>query len=343
MPAVQLVRHQPTPAQRLAAAPVAAPGATPRPLASACADVQVGGYCKTAIGDKDGTWKAIRPGVCVCLSWRDAPPAQRLAAAPMPSRGLPPKGQPCPWGPIDVEAQAGGGPCICWPDYMGYALLPIFAQGVAKTAGQVNPAHQCADGMLAVIYWWCSNAPLCDHEPDKIDAAWDVATMLAQHIYGGGVGEDVEGIVSDAQDLIMAQVLDKAQPGPVCFTPGGQTMNPIKVGDTVPPARLKPALPKRQAKGLSLKKAGTTVPRGLPSKPQRSKRQPRGISLKGSRKRRVPKAPRSGVCGPGMVECGQIDHGDSVEILCCQGGGSGWVHSGFCGPGSPTGHGRWAP
>lgn len=37
---------------------------------------------------------------------------------------------------------------------------------------------------------------------------------------------------------------------------------------------------------------------------------------------RAPVTPR-GVCGEGMVECGQIDHGDSIEIMCCPTGGGG--------------------
>lgn len=72
---------------------------------------------------------------------------------------------------------------LCNQDYLLAAMLPIFARGMTQYAGQmVEPKAWLKRGMRHVFDWWCSSGVGCG-EPDMIDAAADIAWMIAQHVY----------------------------------------------------------------------------------------------------------------------------------------------------------------
>lgn len=71
-----------------------------------------------------------------------------------------------------------------WDDYRAMFLMPIFASGMAKYAGIVAPPHkQAAEGMKAIITYWCDNdMPKCG-EPDMVDAVAQIAIWMADQLF----------------------------------------------------------------------------------------------------------------------------------------------------------------
>jgi hypothetical protein len=100
----------------------------------------------------------------------------------MPQQGQIPQGQTATLDPVYVTEPidpAG----LCDAQYLLAAMLPIFAKGMTSYAGKlVSPQAWVERGMRQVFDWWCSAGVGCG-EPDMIDAAADVAWMVASHVY----------------------------------------------------------------------------------------------------------------------------------------------------------------
>jgi hypothetical protein len=74
---------------------------------------------------------------------------------------------------------------LTWDDYRHFAMLPIFAKGIARFANQ-DPSSvyqsMLADGMTAVFRWWCQNGIPLPGEPDFLDVAAQVAGGTAKSL-----------------------------------------------------------------------------------------------------------------------------------------------------------------
>lgn len=92
-------------------------------------------------------------------------------------------------------------------DYRVFSMLPVFALGIVKWAGQEPQAPMVVDGMRSVFwYWYTAKLPCCS-EKDLADTAMAAAHEVALAMFGE------EDIANQAQAVLKEEVAGQVQPG----------------------------------------------------------------------------------------------------------------------------------
>lgn len=92
-------------------------------------------------------------------------------------------------------------------DYRVFSMLPIFALGIHKWAGQEPQPQMVVDGMRSVFWYWYGAKLPCCSEKDLADAAMAAAHEVALTMFGE------EDIANQAQAALAQEVAGQVQPG----------------------------------------------------------------------------------------------------------------------------------